>query len=177
MKKIIMISGSSFGAGKDTVGEMLEKKYTAAGKRVRHMAFADWVRMSLKMYYGWNGLKDDNGRALMQHYATDEVRFADPDYWAEVVARLAAATKEDWDVLIITDFRFPNEYTVMTKYFEFSEIYTIRVDREEIISKKHREHVSEHSLENFGYDVILNNSGTLEDLENNVNCLFKELST
>lgn len=25
MKKIIMISGSSFGAGKDTVGEMLEK--------------------------------------------------------------------------------------------------------------------------------------------------------
>lgn len=175
-KSIIMVSGSSFGAGKDTLAAILKKKYEEKGLKVRTVAFADWVRDSLKRYYNWDGQKDAAGRTLMQTYATDTVRATDENYWADVTARLALATVHDWDILIVTDMRFPNEYTVMTKYFNINAISTVRVDRGEVVRDGNREHISEHSLERFGFDYIIDNNGTLEDLEKKVGKLFEALN-
>lgn len=176
MQKIILISGSSYGAGKDTLADFIAEECKTKGLRPRIMRFGDWVKDALVRYYNWNGQKDEEGRKLLQYFATDEVRTADEDYWADVLCRLAKATKNDWDVLLVPDLRFPNEYFIATKYFNPRDISVVRVDRKTADNDSaNRQHVSEHSMAKFTFDIIINNDGTLEELKNKATKLLDEI--
>lgn len=165
MNKVILISGSSFGVGKDTLGQMLAKECEKKNLRPRIMHFGDWVKDAAMRYYGWDGKKDDAGRYLLQHFATEQVRNYDWNYWAEVTYRLAAATKDDWDVLFVPDMRFPNEYECGTKIFNPQDMVTIKVVRELETNGANRNHISEHSMDEFQYSYTVDNNGTIDELE------------
>lgn len=164
MKKIILISGSSYGVGKDTFATMLKSECEAKHLRAQVMHFGDWVKDSLARYYNWDGKKDEKGRALLQRFATDQVRKHDWDYWAEVTYRLASAIQEDWDVLLIPDMRFPNEYECGTRFFNPHDMLTVKIERESTTDSINRNHISEHAVESFPYDIIIDNNGTLDEL-------------
>lgn len=179
---VFMISGKA-GSGKGAVGNALEQELMKDGYPVLRIAFADMVKACATKYYDWDGSKDEAGRTLLQTLATDKVRAMFPNFWAEFVAKFIAATRKDWVYVIIDDWRFVNEFDVISDYN--SDVITIRVERynedgSEYINSNmtdaQRAHQSEIELDKFPFDYVIENRGSLEDLEDNVLTLLEDLN-
>ena len=70
MKKIILISGKAQN-GKDTVADILMEQLE--GKSIK-LAYADYLKLICRKYFGWNGEKDVKGRSTLQFVGTDLIR-------------------------------------------------------------------------------------------------------
>lgn len=179
---VFMISGKA-GSGKGAVGNALEQELMKDGYPVLHIAFGDAVKDALVRYYDWDGNKDINGRAMLQRLGTEQMRHMFPDFWAEHVAKFIAATRKDHLYVIIDDWRFMNEFDVISDYN--TEVVTIRVERYNEDGSKYvnpnmtaeqRAHQSEIELDKFPFDYIIENRGSLEDLEDNVLTILEDLN-
>ena len=164
--KVVLISGKAE-AGKDSTFDILNRLIPDEFKKNR-MAYGDYVKDTAEKLWGWNGKKDEEGRALLQWWATDYVRARYPDFWVETVVRLARVIKGEVNYLIITDVRFPNEITAWSKN-EF-DVLTVRVERpghENALTEEQRNHISETALDNWPFDVTLK-AKTLTELSREI---------
>lgn len=107
-----------------------------------------------------------------------------PDFWAEHVAKFIAATQKDHLYVIIDDWRFINEFDIISDYN--TEVVTIRVERYNEDGSKYinpnmtaeqRAHQSEIELDKFPFDYIIENRSSLEDLEDNVLTILEDLNS
>lgn len=180
--KVILISGKS-GSGKDTIASFLKKIYQQENKKVIIIHFADMVKEYAKLYYNWNGVKDVAGRQLLQQLGTNTVRAAYPNYWAELVAKFldAAGRKNHFDIALIPDLRFLNEYLIVKKYNK--DCTTIRINKinddgtyilNKAFTQEQNNHPSECDLDDYNFDIMVNNNGTLENLEQSAQEIIKE---
>jgi len=111
---------------------------------------------------------------MLQIFATDVVRKSiNPDTWIHVLKNelesqeFADEVSATPTVVIITDLRFPNE----EMWLESVNSINIKVKRpasmlDDILDGRDRSHQSEQDLHDDGFDHILHNTGTLEELEN-----------
>lgn len=168
--KIIMISGKS-ASGKDTFASILRDELESKNKTVITIHFGDLVKYFAKEYYEWNGAKDEKGRALLQKIGTHQLRRMFPTYWGKVVSQFLASATHDFDYAIIPDWRFINELEMIDKYN--SDILTIRINRynpdgsayvNPNMNSRQANHISECQLDNFNFEWIVDNIGTLGDL-------------
>lgn len=162
--KVILISGKA-GSGKDTAAQMLRHIYEDCGKRVLVTHFADLVKYIARAYFGWDGQKDEAGRALLQRVGTDEVRRAEPGFWCCFISRLLSIYHDRWDYVIIPDARFQNEVSGET-WTGFDTVH-LRVVRERspcALRGKTAEHISETGLDGVEPDRYISNHGDLADL-------------
>ena len=157
-------------SGKDTCAAIMKEEYEKRGKRVIIIAFADYVRWALDKYYGVKDYKTPEGRTLIQHFATDLVRKNDPTFWGRTVADLLYAIEEDFDYAIIPDWRFMNEYEVMSTRFAPHIIVQVEIDRPnneltDNMTEIQRNHQSETELDNYKYYdyQIVNEYGKLDE--------------
>jgi hypothetical protein len=93
-------------------------------------------------------------REVLQVMGTDVFRSIYNDVWAE------SPFNRDWggyDVVLLTDCRFPNEKMVT----EENGGVIIRLERD---TGYVDEHLSETALDNETFDILYQNNGTLEDL-------------
>ena len=125
---------------------------------------------------------DINGRALLQELGTKKVRGMFPNFWAEFVAKLIAATRKDWQYVIIPDWRFQNEFDAIMDYN--SDVVTIRVERYDEngyiyinpnMTEEQRNHISETELDKFPFDYVIENRGDLEELQDDVLTLLEDI--
>ena len=159
--KIIGLSGYAR-AGKDTVAGIL---YTHGfeGRKVTTMAFADPMRDIEKWYRGDIGkLRHDNPecyRADMQLLG-QYMRDIDPDIWVKALAKWAVYI-QDSRCLVITDVRYPNEMHWI--HSQGGEVWWVDNHR----ATKINDHESEQHYETIKAHAnhIIDNSGTLDDLE------------
>ena len=185
--KIIMISGKA-GSGKDTVANFLKEELIASNKRVLVMHFADLVKYYATQYFNWNGEKNEAGRNLLQEIGTTVMRGRYPEYWAEIIGKFIDAytipEHSFFDYILIPDWRFINEYEVVYDYaaIQNNETITIRIERYDDTGLKWKNpnmtsdqlnHISECELDNFAFNWIIENRGTLEDLKDSVNEILK----
>ena len=164
--KVILISGKAE-AGKDSTFDILNALIPDEFKKIR-MAYGDYVKDTAEKLWGWNGKKDEKGRALLQWWGTDYVRARYPDFWVETVVRLARVIKDEVNYLVITDVRFPNEITAWNKN-EF-DVLTVRVERpghENALTEEQRNHISETALDNWPFDITLK-AKTLTELSREI---------
>ena len=163
--KVILISGHAQN-GKDTAAGFIKKYLEDHGERVQIMHYADLLKFICKEYFGWNGLKDERGRKMLQHVGTDVIRRRYPDFWVEWLTSLIEALSYEWDYVIIPDTRFPNEVDLMKDMYD--ECWHIRVVRpwfESPLTEEQRSHPSETALDDYEPDFMLYNDGTLDDLK------------
>ena len=155
--KVILISGKAE-HGKTATAEYLqntlEQEYS---KRVLIVGFADKLKFIAAKYFGWNGVKDEKGRELLQYLGTDVVRKKDPDYWVRNVADFVKVFEDSFDYILLHDTRFINE----VEYFKNIGMNTlsIRVNRLNFKSNLTPEqllHPSETALDNYNFDYYIN---------------------
>ena len=126
----------------------------------------------------WYEDKTVSTRLLLQDIGTKFVRdYINKDYWIECVSD--AIEESDADVIIITDFRFANEYEVLERLIDNDKynIKTLRVERSVETDSVIKHHTSENSLKGFNFDSIINNDGTLSQLRQEVKIWVDRLKT
>lgn len=168
-------------SGKDTCAALMKEEYEKMGKKVIIISFADYVKFVLTKYYGIEDFKSVIGRTTIQQFATEQVRYHDPTFWARTVADLLNAIDKDYSIAIIPDWRFHNEYSVMAARFSHEIVVPILITRpnvEEVdnLTTSQREHQSETELDdfrNFKY-TIYNHQGKLEQTREQLIYLIKE---
>lgn len=166
--KVICISGKAR-HGKDISGNMFSDELKSRGYRVLVTHYGDKVKFICKNYFGWNGLKDEEGRSLLQHVGTDIVRQQEENYWVDEVGQILYFFQNEWDYVIIPDARFPNEVYRLADVWNL-DVTHVRVYRDNFESDLTPEqllHASETALDDVDPDFKLHNT-TLEELREQV---------
>jgi len=154
--KVILISGKAQ-HGKTSSADILEKHMKLAARRVVQINFADYVKFISSKYYGWDGKKDEHGRQLLQYVGTDLFRARDENFWVDAVIRFARVIWNDYDYMLVADWRFPNEYTRWAEN-DIHDICCVRIYRpgyDNGLTPEQNNHPSETALDNFPMDYRL----------------------
>jgi len=172
---VIAISGHAR-SGKDTTASIMVRRLEHAGKRVLVTHYADLLKYICKTFLGWNGLKDERGRHILQYVGTDVVRKKDEDFWVRFVLTMIDFFGENWDVVVIPDVRFPNEVNLLSEAGH--NVTHIRVVRDEnsSLTDEQKQHSSEVALDQVEPDYYVVNNGTIADLDVAVSGLLEEIN-
>lgn len=166
--KVICISGKAQ-AGKDTYAGYLAEELRSDGYKVLIVHYADLLKFICKQMLDWDGEKDKHGRWLLQYVGTDIIRKQCDDFFAYTLISILDYLKgfAGWDFVLIPDARFKNEIDVV-KEFGFPMLH-FRVERPGCdleLTEEQKNHPSETGLDDEQYDLIIDNDGTLRDLQN-----------
>lgn len=154
---IICISGKAQN-GKDTSAAIFKTELEKLNKKVLIVHYADYLKFICANYFGWNGKKDVEGRALLQKVGTDIVRKKVPDFWVDSFISVINLFPGEWDYIIIPDTRFPNEINKLKSNL-FKTIH-VRVKRENFnspLTKEQQMHPSETALDKTKHDYLITN--------------------
>ena len=165
--KMIVISGKAQ-SGKDTVANMLMETMENEGFRVEILHYADLLKYLCKELYGWDGKKDEFGRALLQHVGTDIVRAKNVDFWANFIRDIVLIFGEKckWDYVIVPDCRFPNEIEVpKASGIDVFHLHIVRDGFENDLTNEQQVHESEMAIDGYYYDYLLRNNSDLDELK------------
>ena len=158
--KCITISGPA-GHGKDTLAHKLKLKLEAKGQRVFIIHYADYLKMVATQVYNWNGIKNEVGRDILQKLG-DTMRAQDEMYLINELIKIINLVKNDFDIVLIPDARFPKEIESLKSIGRTVSIHITRVDYESILTTEQNNHKTERSLDNYSYDY---NISTYTDKE------------
>lgn len=164
--KIIMIGGYA-GSGKDTAGDYLVKNHG-----FKKICFADELKkfvsdkynIPIKYFFSQTGKKKflSNGKTVRDLLIEEGQieREKDKNVWIKKV--LHKIVSEKLDKIVITDFRFPNEFSYLkNKLKDYYSFVSIRISRNDV-SKI--DNYTEHMLDTFAFDFTLTNNENKEDL-------------
>jgi energy-coupling factor transporter ATP-binding protein EcfA2 len=167
--KFIGISGYK-GSGKTTVAHMLEEVLAPA--RCVHINFADALKVEVSQMYNVSVKfieeHKDNFRLILQGHGTDfRRRLYHEQYWIKKYLSRCTLADQDVAYIITSDIRFNNEYAII------KELYgpIIRVAR----NINTDPHPSETELDGKDFDFVILNTGSLDDLRNEVNNLKEKI--
>lgn len=162
--EVICISGKAE-SGKDTVATMMKEYFESKGKKIFIIHYADLLKFICKQYFSWNGEKDEAGRSLLQHIGTDVFRKRDKGFWVNHVISILKIIQNGIDYALIPDCRFMNEITQPSLLFKTHTIYVDRFGHRSSLSQRQQNHESETALENFEFDICIDNNRGLEELK------------
>lgn len=164
---IICISGKAR-HGKDTFAGFLADALERRGQKVVIFHYADLLKFIAKQYFGWDGVKDEAGRTLLQKIGTDIVRERDPDFWVNYAIDLFSMFSEEWGYVLIPDCRFPNEIQRM-KEAGFNRVEHFEISRgasfDNGLTEAQKNHPSETALDDAEADHYIRNFWGLEELQ------------
>lgn len=154
-------------------------KTTAADHLVeRHgfvkYALADPIKEIAARGFGWDGLKDDRGRRLLQEVG-DVGRHYDPDLWLD---RFAARLESDRPLrTVVDDVRLEREVTYLRSLDFFVALVVRPPEKIATLSPDvaRRAHATETGLEDVDLDARIDNSGTFDELHGRLEALVKRL--
>jgi hypothetical protein len=147
------------GAGKDTAAEVF---FRAGYQRA---AFADPIKTIAVQHYGWNGVKDERGRKLLQDLGMAGREF-DPEVWIRHM-RWSNPIRYG-KPCVITDVRFENE----AQWIRRQKGKLVRIVRPDIVQIQHVSETEQKSIA-CHYEIV--NAGTVQDLHKVVEDLILSL--
>jgi hypothetical protein len=118
--------------------------------------------------YGWDTTKrNPEVRRLLQVLGTDFGRkMLGDDVWINIA--LSGIKSED--KIVISDVRYPNEAEAIKKLS--GSLWRINRHNHSAVNG----HTSEHAMDNYMFNHVIYNDGTLDDLSDEVFMLAKELN-
>lgn len=170
MSKIIAF-GYKKGVGKSTAAKFLSTFLRLQGISTKQVSFAAKLKDVSYQLYRWAGLQ--RGVYYETHYEQKEITLSlvgksPRDIWIELGNKVREIYPETWiscalqsdkqDFIIITDLRFPNEAQAIKDLGGL----LVRIDRPGQVAGTDPAEVSLDSWTDW--DKIINNSGTLNDL-------------
>lgn len=132
---------------------------------LKELVFRDGTKPVGGMVVGGRleGLRSHTSQAMEQLYFSRRSimivhgalkRSINPNYWVDVVGRQL----KQHDKVVISDWRFKNEMDCLSDWCD--DILTVRINRGDSVSSD----PSERDLDNCDFDVMIDNTGSLEQL-------------
>jgi hypothetical protein len=174
---IIGLSGYAQ-SGKDSTAELLCLNY-----QYRRVSFADPIRTGLLRLnpkldslthlqeyiddFGWDNAKHNpEVRRLMQRFGTEVGRkMFGEDFWIKMALR---DLRKD-ERIVISDVRYPNEAEAIKQLG--GQVWRINRHNHSAVNG----HASEHAMDNYMFNHVIYNDGTIDDLSDEVFMLAHEL--
>lgn len=175
MVKVITISGGAQ-HGKDSTCDILMKMMEQDGIPCLRIAYGDYVKYTAEKFFGWDGNKDEKGRTILQQVGTELGRNVKENIWTSKALEDVQIFCKNVEYILIPDTRFYNEISIWTDNgYEVKTIHVNRIGFDNGLTKEQKQHPSETSLNDnlFNYNISL--KGGLEDLEENVHTIYKDL--
>ena len=164
MPHFILCSGRAR-HGKDVSAEIISEILKDKGYSVLITHYADLLKFICKSYLGWDGKKDEAGRALLQYIGTDCVRTQDPNFWVDFVVSVVKMLPDKYSFIIIPDVRFPNEIErIKEAGFPATHVRIIRPDFDNQLTEEQKTHQSETALDDVIPDFSIENT-TISELK------------
>ena len=113
--------------------------------------------------------KPASARIVMQQFATNEMRRLDPDCW--VRCAMQQCQQEKGSRWVITDMRFKNE-AYWIEAVDNSQLWRVR---RPIPDAPGAEHTSEVELDDYPFEVFVDNDSTIEALYKKVDRIVKRV--
>ncbi|VYT64329.1 hypothetical protein [Clostridium tertium] len=148
--KCITISGPA-GHGKDTLANKLKAIIESKGKRVFIIHYADYLKMVATQVYNWDGRKNEVGRDILQKLG-DRMRAQDEMYLINELINIINLVRDDFDIVLIPDARFPREIECLRNIGRTISIHITRVDYKSNLTTEQNNHKTERALDNYSYD-------------------------
>lgn len=168
--KLILIGGKS-GSGKNLVGQIMSEYFKEKGLSVMTLGNADSVKAYALKYFNLVNYKTEEGRKIMMGLSEMMYDLV-PNYWERQtlshIHLMEDKYDKDFDVVIITDWRYPMTFEFFHDLFEVSTLYIKRENPNtysDEIQKNRAE--QEETLKSY-IDHTIYNSGTLEELKQKV---------
>lgn len=160
-KPIVITISGKMGSGKDTVAKYLKEELEKSGQTVLITHYADLLKYICKTFLEWDGKKDDAGRKLLQTVGTDIFRRNDENFFCTFLVEVLKNLGWMWDFVLIPDARFQNEIECIKSIFRTISILVVReVEVSRFTSNS--EHISEHSLDGYKFDMTFENNAGIE---------------
>ena len=160
--------------GKDTSLEMLKENLESSGAKVHVTGFADRLKQELLDSYGWNGLKDEAGRSLLQRVG-QERRNQLPDYWVDKVIEFIEGAEPVPDYVLIRDARYPNEINKLKRSgYKTHTVHVTRLGFDNGLTDEQKAHPSELALAGYMFDSFFL-AQNLEELSSFVETLVSSI--
>lgn len=183
MIKKIALTGKA-NTGKNTAAKLIIKALKFEEWQYALMAFADPIKeMIIEMFpwadknclYGSSELRsniipkafDSNGNPLTYRQALIDLgtqgRKYNPNHWIEV---FDYRVKNSFDpkLILCTDVRFRNEFD----YLKENGYSIFKITRSSVATINHSTETNQDSIGLHEFDYVLNNDGSIIDLENNI---------
>ncbi len=115
-------------------------------------------------------------RTLLQWWGTEYRRSVDEDYWVNKLKE--RLVKEQPEIALITDMRFPNELRFVQEYGDAVKVERVNPDGTLYVAPGVVPHISEEALAHLKdneWDGILTNDGTLDELKDAGVLMFDSL--
>lgn len=170
--KVILFSGKAQ-VGKDSSANILKELMERDNKKVIIIHYADLLKYICKTFFGWNGIKDEKARSLLQHVGTDIIRNRHPDYWVDFIVELLSIFYDEWDFVLIPDSRFPNEIKKMKNNFMTMAVRITRLNYESPLTEEQQNHISETALDNYQFDYYIDSESGLDKLRVQVEKMYE----
>lgn len=163
--QIILIAGKAR-SGKSTIANFMIDELRRQGKKPCELQIGQYIKYYAMKYFGWDGKEETKPRSLLQELGTEVIRNKiDPDFHIDRLIQDIEVLSYFYDTFIVSDVRMPVEIEKSKK--KFDNVVTLKMVREsDELNSKEQKHVTETALDSYdGFDYIINNDKTLEDLE------------
>lgn len=164
--KIIILCGKAR-AGKDTTCEYMKQYYEKKDLKVINLQFSASIKEYTKKITGWDGKDETKPREFLQVLGTSIIRERiDEEFFIKRMIQDIQVYSYFYDIVIISDARVVKEIELIKSHFEsVISVNIVRPNYESELSGKEKKHITEVGLDEYkGFDFVLNNDGSLEDL-------------
>lgn len=164
--KMIFIVNGKPRAGKDTFAQILNEymdvyKYSSVTK-VKEIA----------KQCGWTGAKEERDRKFLHELKMLTSAYSDMSY-NDVIEEIDKFKKGELDAdIFIVDVREPEDIDRLVKA---TKAFTIFIENNRVPSIT--SNAADANVENYRYDFVIQNNGTLEDFEGNIRLFMEVLMT
>lgn len=165
--QVILISGKAR-AGKDLSANILKEYFTEEGKTSIILHYADFLKSFCREHLGYKGKDVEGGRELLQWFGTDVVRNNYEDTWVDIMLALLKGIRNEYDYIIISDVRFPNEIEKIKSNFKSVTLRIVRNNEKNELLSDEKKHISETALDNYEFEHVIFNNGTIDELKNSL---------
>lgn len=167
--KIILINGFAQ-SGKDTFVQLCQKELRYG--TIENISTVDLIKKAAFLL-GWNGVKDDKGRKFLSDLKDTANLYSDlsSKYIKETIENSIKLNKTKYETkAIFVHAREPEEIDKLKKEFNAITLL-IRNNRIEPVISNH----ADRNVENYKYDYIVNNNGSILDLTKEAVKFMKEV--
>lgn len=166
MKKIVYIINGSGGSGKDTVCNIAAEKYA-----VRNISSITPI-VRIAQFAGWDGIKTPASRRMLSRLKEVFTEYNDMSF-SYCVSELDEFLKSDVEEILFVHIREAEEIERF-RQAAGDVCRTLLVRRPSLNARGKLGNRSDDLVEEYRYDDIIENDGTMDELKNKVFALLEE---